>query len=263
MLAHTNPPLPPYPWLVQSEPGRAIANQRGRKTRQSTRTRQIRLGIEVGLALLVGGTSLWLLWPSAQPVPAADLAPPPATTVTAAAPAPIEPIKVVDSAMVIAAPAAVPREPVPAAKLTKRVPEARVAAPLIGSSADVQQVIAMDAAPVVITPTPPVAEAAASPATIAKFRSVIDESRDAARLVIRLSNRQRPPRDASAEELTGYRLRQQNADAARGYRKYLDTLARSMRSSPSEAVSQQLLERARQTQAYIAKMLEDSQASLR
>jgi hypothetical protein len=36
-----------------------------------------------------------------------------------------------------------------------------------------------------------------------------------------------------------------------------------MRGLPTQAVSQQLLERARQTQAYLMTMLEDSQASLR
>ena len=91
----------------------------------------------------------------------------------------------------------------------------------------------------------------------------MDESRAAVREVIRLGSRQRPPRDASAEKQTGYRLRQQNAEAARGYRKYLDTLGSLRRSSPTQSAGQQLLERAKQTQAYLKTMLAQSQASLR
>jgi hypothetical protein len=91
----------------------------------------------------------------------------------------------------------------------------------------------------------------------------MEESREAARLVVSLANRQRPPRNATAQEQIDYRLRQQNAEAARGYRKYLDKLGRLMRSSPTQSAGQQLLERAKQTQAYLKTMLAESQASLR
>ena len=262
MLTDTNPPLPPFPWLEWSEPASSRSNPASRGSRQDRSTLQLRAGIAAGIAVLCGGTSFLLLWPSAQPVPTVDVIAPAQTAVTAVAPAPVE-TGVAESAALIAPPAAFTREAAPPATITKAASQAPIAAPLIGSSSAAQQAIAPDAAPLVAPPAPPAAETPASAATIAEFRSVIEESRDAARLVIRLASRQRPPRDASAEELTGYRLRQQNADAARDYRKYLDTLARSMRRSPTAAVSQQLLERARQTQAYLRKMLADSQASLR
>ena len=262
MMTHANPPLPPYPWLVQSEPALSTTHHAIRKTRRGRMARQFRLGIEAGLAVVCGGTSFLLLWPSAQPVPTVDVIAPAQTAVTAVAPAPVE-TGVAQSAALIAPSAAFTREAAPPATITKVASQAPIAEPLTVSSSAVQQAIATEAAPVVAPFGPPLTEAPASAATIAEFRSVMEESRDAARLVIRLASRQRPPRDASAEELTGYRLRQQNADAARDYRKYLDTLARSMRRSPTAAVSQQLLERSRKTQAYLRKMLADSQASLR
>lgn len=155
------------------------------------------------------------------------------------------------------------REAAPPAVMRKAASQPPAPAPLIDVSPVIGEAIASDPAPVVAPPPPPIAETPASAAMIAEFRLVTEESRDVARLVIRLASRQRPSRDAAAEELTRYRLRQQNADAAKGYRKYLDTLARSMRGAPSQAVSEQLLDRARQTQAYLTMMLADSQASLR
>ena len=89
------------------------------------------------------------------------------------------------------------------------------------------------------------------------------ECRDAIRDTIRLADRQRPRPRASAEEQTSYRLRQQNSEAARSYRSYLDTLARSMRGTTSEAVARQSHERARQTLGYVKTMLADSKASIR
>lgn len=262
MPTHTNPPLPPYPWLVHSEPALSTNHPASRKTRQNRRTRQLRLGIEVGFAVLCGGASFLLLWPSAQPVPAVDEIAPAQTAVTAVAPAPVE-TNLAYSATLIAPPPAITREAAPPAMMTKAASQPPIAAPVINSSSVVQPAIATEAATAAVPPAPPLVETPASAATIAEFRSVMEESRDTARRVIRLASRQRPPQNASAEELTRYRLWQQNADAARDYRRYLDTLAGSMRRSPSEAVSQQLLERARQTQAYLRKMLEDSQASLR
>jgi hypothetical protein len=261
MLTHTNPPLPPYPWLVQSEPALSMSEHASRKTRQSRRTRQLRLGIEVGFAVLCFGTSVFLLWPSAQPAPA-DLVAPAQTAVAAFAPAPVE-TDLADRAALIAPPSAITREAAPPATTTKAVSQAPAPARLIDSSATVRPAVVPDTGPVAAPPASVVADTPASAATIAEFRSVIEESRDTARLVIRLASRQRPPRNASAEELTRYRLWQQNADAARDYRRYLDTLSRSMRGSPSRAVGQQLLEQARQTQAYLTKMLADSQASQR
>lgn len=262
MLTPTNAPLPPFPWLVHCEPTLPSTHQASRTTRRGRMTHPFRLGIEAGLAVVCGGATFLLLWPSAQPIPAVDVVAPAQTTVTAVAPGPVE-TGAADRAALIAPPAAFTREAAPPATMMKAAPQPPISAPLIGSSSVTQQAIATDVAPPV-APTPPaVAETSASAATIAEFRSVMDESRDTARRVIRFASRQRPPRNTSAEELTRYRLWQQNADAARDYRRYLDTLARSMRGAPSEAVSQQLLERARQTQAYLTTMLADSQASLR
>jgi hypothetical protein len=262
MLTQTNPPLPPFPWLVSSEPELSIPQAASRRTGHDSKTRQLRAGIAAAFAVLCSGTSFALLWPSAQMAPTADLVGTTQAAVAAVLPTPVE-TGVAQSEALIAAPPAIMREAAPPAVMTKPASQNPVPAPLIGSPPAVQPVVVPDAAPVVAPPPPTVAEAPASAATIAEFRTVIEDSRDAARLVIRLANRQRPPRDASAEELTRYRLRQQNAEAARGYRRYLDTLTRSMRGSPSQTVSQQSLERARQTQAYLTTMLADSQASLR
>jgi hypothetical protein len=262
MLTDTNPPLPPLPWLVQSQPNLSNTYATSRKTRQDRGTRQLRMGIEAGLALLSSGTFFLLLWPSAQPAPAVDLVSPAQTAVTAVAPATVE-ADCADKKALIATPAAITNEVAPPATMTKAASPPPTAAPSIAYSSVVEPAIAPDSAAIVAPPAPPVDEPSTSAATTAEFRSVMEESRDAARRIIRLASRQRPPRDATAEELTRYRLRQQNADAARDYRRYLDTLARSMRGSPSPAVSQQLLERARQTQAYLMTMLADSQASLR
>lgn len=262
MLTHTNPPLPPFPWLVPSEPALSNTYPASRPTRQSRRTRRVQAGVGAAFAVLCGGTAVFLLWPSPHPVPAVNVLGTAPAAVAAIAPAPLE-TRGADRAVLIAPPPAPMREAAPSARMTKGASRTPLSEPATGAPPAFEQSTATDAAPVVVPPEPPLAETPASAATIAQFRSVMEESRDAARLVIRLASRERPPRDASAEALTAYRLRQQNADAARDYRRYLDRLARSMRGSPSQAESRQLLERAQQTQDYLAAMLADSQASLR
>lgn len=262
MSTHSNPPLPPFPWLVSSEPGLTERHAASRKTGHDRKLVQLCAGGAAAIAVFCGGTSYLLPWPASQPAPVAELAGPTQAAVVAVAPAPAA-TGVANSEALTATPAAIMRETAPPAVVRKATSRPPSPAPLIDFSRVAGQAIATDPAPVASPPEPTVAETPASAATIAEFRSVMEESRDAARLVIRLASRQRPPRDASAAELTGYRLRQQNADAARGYRKYLDSLARSMRGSPSRTVSRELLERAHQTQAYLIKMLADSQASLR
>lgn len=121
----------------------------------------------------------------------------------------------------------------------------------------------IDAATTIALPQPNVANSPATVATLKDYRSTVEECRDAIRVVIRLGDRQRPGRKASPEEQASYRLRQQNAEAARGYRSYLETLARSMRGTKSEDVARQSVARARQTLGYLNTMLADSQASLR
>lgn len=260
MLTDTNPPLPPFPWLEWSEPASPRSNPASRGSRQDRSILQLRAGIAAGIVVLCGGTSFLLLWPSAQPVPAVDLVGPAKATVTAVASAPVE-TGVANGAALIATPSPIMQEVAPPAAITKAPSRTAIAAPSIGSSPTIKETRVTDAAPVVAPPAPPAADTPASAETIAEFRSVVEEGRDAARLVIRLASRQRRPRDGSAEELTRYRLWQENADAARDYRRYLDTLSRSMRRSPSQAASQQLLERAQQTQAYLTTMLAQSQAA--
>ncbi|MFN3862670.1 MAG: hypothetical protein ACK4RT_00160 [Erythrobacter sp.] len=142
-----------------------------------------------------------------------------------------------------------------------------VPAPRISPLPVAGQALANETASATATPSPPtppqIAGHPASAATLQAYRTAIDESRAAVRDIIRLASRQKPPRDASAEEQAGYRLRQHNAAVARDYRNYLDTLARSMRGRPSEAIAQQSRDRALQTLAYLQGMLADSQASLR
>ncbi|MBY0343465.1 MAG: hypothetical protein K2Q29_06385 [Sphingomonadales bacterium] len=146
----------------------------------------------------------------------------------------------------------------------KPAPVPATAAPGAPSSAAVQMVAVESAAAAGASPAPqPVTDRPATTATLREFRALLDENRDAIREVIRLGNRQRPGRDASAAELASYRLRQQNAEAARTYRGYLDTLARSVRRSNSETATRQSLERARQTLGYVSGMLSDSKAALR
>lgn len=127
----------------------------------------------------------------------------------------------------------------------------------------VEPVLATSAAGAPAPLSSPASESPVTATTQRQFRSAISQAKDAARDVVRLGERRRPGRDASAEEQTGYRLRQQNAQAARSYLAYLDTLARSMKGTSSESVAQQSLAKARQTLGYLAKMEADSQASLR
>jgi serine/threonine protein kinase len=102
-----------------------------------------------------------------------------------------------------------------------------------------------------------------SAATIKEFRSVVDKARDAARDVIRLGDRQRPGRDASEAEQAGFLTRQQNAQSAKNYQGYLDTLSRSMQGTKSEAEARQSVAKARQTLGYLTTMLAESKASLK
>jgi hypothetical protein len=113
------------------------------------------------------------------------------------------------------------------------------------------------------SPPSSLTQSRASTATLKDFRKTLEQGREAVRDVVQLGTRRKPGRNASPEELHQFRIRQQNAEAARNYRTYLDTLARLMRGKPSESTARQSLERARQTLTYLNAMLADSQASLR
>jgi hypothetical protein len=118
-------------------------------------------------------------------------------------------------------------------------------------------------APALAPPLQPLADSPASAATLGELQSTMEQCRAAIRALIRLGDRQRPGRSASAEEQHSYRLRQQNADAAKTYRSYLGTLGRSVRGKVSETAARQSLDKARQTLAYLDTMLADSQATQR
>lgn len=137
------------------------------------------------------------------------------------------------------------------------------AQPAADPSPAADQAFASDAAGPMTQDSLPSAESPVTAATRRQFRSAIGEAKDAARDVIRLGERRRPGRDATAAEQTAYRLREQNAEAAQTYLTYLDTLARSMKGTTSETVAQQSLAKARQTLGYLSTMEADSKASLR
>lgn len=252
------PPLPPFPWLVRSDPGLPPLQPAGRSAGHGGGARGLHAGIALAIAALCGGGAVVAGWPAEEPAPAVQLARLPQAAASAAAPAPVD-AGTTESPALIAEPSAsansdvLVRPSVPAPVQPQRIDPAPAA----------EQAVAASPAPAVAPPAPPLADSPASAAMLAEFRSVMDESRDAARQVIRLASRDRPAHDASAEALRGHSLRQQNAEAARGYRRYLDTLSRSMRGKPSQATAQQSLERARQTLAYLTTMLADSQASRR
>lgn len=135
--------------------------------------------------------------------------------------------------------------------------------PAADPSTTADEALASGAASPMIEEPLPATESPVAAATLRQFKSAVREAKDAARDVIRLGERRRPGRDATAAEQTADRLRQQNAEAARTYLTYLDTLARSMKGTTSETVAQQSLAKARQTLGYLSTMEADSKASLR
>ena len=106
-------------------------------------------------------------------------------------------------------------------------------------------------------------DTAIAAATLREFRSVVDKANDVARDVIRLGDRARPGRNASEAEQEKFRIRQQNAQSAKNYQSYLDTLSQSMKGIRSESEARQSVAKARQTLGYLTAMLADSKASLR
>lgn len=283
MLAHPAVPAPQmdlpaleaFPWLVHADPAPSAAPVASDHAGRGSGKLLIHAGIAVALAALCGGafslTSGLVEQPAllVQPASLPQSITSPATSAVAEADA-------VDTAAGSATMAEARQTLIIEQERTAREAQtARMQPPettrnpspalrISPAPAD-GQASASETASAPATPPSPalVADSPASAATLQAYRSAMDESRAAVREVIRLGSRQRPPRDASAEKQTGYRLRQQNAAAARNYRKYLDTLARSMRGTQSEAVAQQSLEKARQTLGYLKGMLADSQGSLR
>lgn len=268
--------LDALPWFAPSgaDPAAALA---GRNPAARARTgMMLHVGLAAALALLGGGAWYAAGDTAAPPAPAMQQArasrdnPP-------ASPSPAATSAATETAAGLAADAIAPVE----------AQQNRIAAPTRpASSAEAARIRpvaaaqsstpALPAAPpaarptaaaiaesVVAPPPPPLADSPVTNATLRQYRTAMDEARDAIRAIIRLGDRQRPGREASAAEQASYRLRQQNAEAAKTYRTYLDTLARSVRGTNSETLTRQSLERARQTLGYLNAMLADSKASLR
>lgn len=276
-LAGALPPLESLPWLTQTGlPLNAVGDDAG-PIRPGRGRFLLHAGIAAALAVVCGG--VWHLGDATVPQPAPQVtqaellrgntsAPPSDAAMATAgdtAPAigegtaqgnlPAGAQQALVAAQTGSGPLAQPRAG--AARLKP------VAATPVTASPAAEQAAMADAAAIVAPPPPLLANSPAAAATLKEYRSAVDECRDRIRDVIRLADRNRPGPRASAEEQTSYRLRQQNAEAAKSYRSYLDTLARSMRGTTSEAVARQSLERARQTLGYVNTMLSDSKASIR
>lgn len=285
-------PLEAFPWFVRSGPATPAARHSGRTKGSDARGVVIHAALAAAFAALCAGAFGLAGGSAEQAAPAVEQTGlpqgigPAATAAaerarTAIGAQVLQPGAAGDQPLAGAAPAPVVQperagpqaspdraRPMVAARVgvTVKGPAkapAKAPAPRVAASLPEAQPLAPHAANVVASPPPPVADSRASAATLREFRSALDMARDAARDVIRLESRQRPDRGASAEEMTGYRLRQQNAAAARNYRNYLDTLSRSVRDARSETLTRHAVERARQTHGYLAAMLADSQASLR
>lgn len=265
-------PLEAFPWLARSAPVAPAARGNSRKARPDHKQLLVHAGLAVAFAALYAGVSLGTGGsPAEDPLPALQQTrPAQAAALTNAATAPQ--VSGADGgagaetlSRIPATPAAGRDVPALAASAPARLVTRSLAPPpRIEPSR-------LDAEPAATLPpsgpaAPSAAATADSPVTAAalkEFRAAIDEGKDTAREVIRLGNRQRPKAGASAEDMTRYRLRQQNAEAAKTYRSYLDTLARTVRAAKSETVTRQSLDRARQTLGYLATMQADSMASLR
>ena len=79
--------------------------------------------------------------------------------------------------------------------------------------------------------------------------------------MIRLGRGNAPDNDASDQEKENFRLRQQNADTARGYKTYLDGLVNSMRGDRTEAEVDLNTTNAERTRGYLRDLEAASRAA--
>jgi hypothetical protein len=259
-------PLDAFPWLVPSATAAPAASKAGRSARPTDTKLLLHAGIAMAFAALCGG-AYYLAGGSAQdPAPLVEH-----TRLAQAVALPAAAAATEIGQAEMAASAQAPQAPVTQQDLPARAPSApahhiaRMPAPaprIEPSPLDAEPIATVPASSIAAAP-PAGADSPATAASLREFRLAVDQGRDAVRAVIRLGKSQRPKRDASADEITRYRLRQQNAEAAKTYRSYLDTLARTVRAAKSETVTRQSLDRARQTLGYLATMQADSKASLR
>ncbi|QKG72579.1 serine/threonine protein kinase [Erythrobacter mangrovi] len=101
--------------------------------------------------------------------------------------------------------------------------------------------------------------------TVEQIRQELDRVSDAtdsqANEVIKLARTREPGRDASDDAKKAFQTLESNAGAARDYKRYLDTLKRSMRGAKTPAEAEQLLAQGRQTSQYVGSMLQGSRAA--
>mgnify|MGYP000536636236 CR=1 FL=1 len=95
-----------------------------------------------------------------------------------------------------------------------------------------------------------------------RFDRVKDDADDIASEVIRLGRRDRPGSNATEEELEGYRLRQADAETARGYQQYLEELEDYIRSAETAADAETRIQQAEQTRTYLQQLRTRSRATL-
>ncbi len=131
------------------------------------------------------------------------------------------------------------------------------------------QATAMPSAAAVPGPAPQ-APAASSPAGAAisttqrrQISRIIDRADDVAGDVIRLERRDRPGSNASEQDREGYRIRQANAQTAREYQAYLQTLEASLVNVRGSAEADRMTAQANQTLGYLQQLLNGSNATLR
>lgn len=97
-----------------------------------------------------------------------------------------------------------------------------------------------------------------SSATKGEFNSVVSSARSAAAEVRQLGAGAKPGSDATDAEKTRYQIRVQNAQTAKRYEDYLNTLSRSMGGTSSESEARQSLAKANQTLGYLTTLLRGS-----
>lgn len=97
-----------------------------------------------------------------------------------------------------------------------------------------------------------------SAATRSEFNSVVASARSAAAEVRQLGTGSRPGSDATDAEKTRYQIRVQNAQTAKRYEDYLNTLSRSMTRTNTENEARESLAKANQTLGYLTTLLRGS-----
>ncbi|MCB2046629.1 MAG: serine/threonine protein kinase [Novosphingobium sp.] len=97
-----------------------------------------------------------------------------------------------------------------------------------------------------------------SSATRGEFNSVVASARSAAAEIKQLGNASRPGSGASDAEKTRYEIRAQNAQTAKRYEAYLNTLSSSMNGIKTEGEARQSVAKANQTLGYLTTLLRGS-----